>query len=449
MQRSAFLASSAAAAAALALPRVPAAAAHDMTPAAAAVRAYTFAYPLVMVELTERAQIAQTGYNRFRHDRHLAGPDNKFIVRPNVDTLYSSAFVNLANGPVVLSIPNSHHHFFVCQVMDAWTNVFADPGTRTTGEDAHQIVFVGPGQTATVPSGMTRVDAPTNACWFFVRIALHAGADVAGVHAMQDGFTLAPIATGVAPAGVDHVEADTVDRAKAVAALDADAFFTIAMQRLVGNPPPRGDEARLADLAVLGLEPGMTVNGAKLTRERRSALHDAPAAALAVIQGASVPASGITSTGWLRPDPTIGRFGGDDLLRARTAFYGLAANLPEDAVYFATRASGAHPLQMLFAAGDIPPEDGFWSLTIYDTSGFLIANPTQKYALRSGDPFVHQPDGTLILTLGQHPPADPDRAAANWLPTPDGPYTLLLRLYAPRSAAIDGRWIPPALLADG
>ena len=449
MRRSAFLTKSAAAGAAFALPGLPALAAQDMTPAAAAVRAYTFAYPLVMVELTERSQLTQTGYNRFRHDRHLAGPDNKFIVRPNVDTLYSSAFINLANGPIVLSVPNSHHHFFVCQVMDAWTNVFADPGTRTTGEDAHQLVFVGPGQTATVPAGMTRVDAPTNACWFFVRIALHAGADIAGVHAMQDGFTLAPLAGGSALPGMDHVDADTVDRAKAVAALDADAFFTIAMRRLVGNPPPAADADRLTDLALFGLTAGEPVNTGKLSRERRNALRDAPQTARAAIEGMSTPASGLTPTGWLRPDRTIGRFGGDDLLRARTAYYGLAANLPEDAVYFATRASGAHTLQMSFNAAAIPPEDGFWSLTLYDTAGFLVANATQKYAVRSGDAFVHQPDGTLILTLGPNAPADPDRAAANWLPAPAGPYTLLLRLYAPRAAAIDGRWIPPALVPAG
>ena len=439
MQRSTFLAGATASLTAAGFER---AAAADGGPAAAAVRAYIFAYPLVLVAATERHQLASTAHNQFRHDRQLSTPANRFIIRPNVDTLYSSAFLDLSAGPVVLTIPDTRGHFFVCEVMDAWTNVIADPGTRTTGTAPQRIAFVGPGQRVAVPAGYTRIDAPTNACWIFNRIELHAGTDVGAVHALQDGFTLAPLRGGAALPGVDHPANDPTRLGPVVAAMSPQTFFDLTARRLAGNPPPRVDGAGLRDLASLGIVPGRPVSLAALPATASAALAAAPAAALERIS--SLSALPLTPTGWLKPDPRIGRFGAADLLRARIAEFGIAANLPADALYYATLGMGSPRLR--FAPGALPPATAFWSLTMYDLEGYLVSNPLARYALRSGDPFVPDADGGLTLELGAAPPADPARAA-NWLPAPAGPYTLLLRLYWPQAPALDGRWIPPALVA--
>ncbi|HTW85949.1 MAG TPA: DUF1254 domain-containing protein [Candidatus Sulfotelmatobacter sp.] len=438
MRRSLFLAGSAAALAATG-GAAGAAPGDDLTEAA--IRAYVFAYPLVLVALTERHQLTATAPNQFRHDRALATPANRFIVRPNVDTLYSSAFLDLRNGPVLLTIPASAGHFYVCEVMDAWTNVFADPGTRTGGGAAQQLVFARPGQHVAL-RGVRRVDAPTDACWIFNRIALHAGADLAAVHALQDGFTLRPLAGGNAAPGVSHAASDPVKLGDLVAAMSAQAFFSLAAARLVGNPPPSGDGAGLRDLAQLGIEPGGPVQMAALSPSAQAALQSAPAAALREITTLDVRSLPLTATFWLRSDPRTANFGADDLLRARVAAYGIAANLPADALYYATRSQGRRRLR--FAPGALPPQRGFWSLTMYDTDGYLVPNALDRYALRDGDPLVADADGGLTLELGADPPADAARRA-NWLPAPAGPYTLLLRLYWPDPAALNGSWIPPAL----
>lgn len=406
----------------------------------AAVRAYIFAYPLVLVALTEQHQLEGTARNQFRHDRALATPANRFIVRPNVDTLYSSAFIDLRHGPVLLTVPPSAGHFFVCEVMDAWTNVFADPGTRTSGAAPQRLVFARSGQHVVVPAGYQRVDAPTDVCWFFNRIALHAGADAAAVRALQDGFTLTPFPGGTTLAGVEHGANDPTKLGAAVAAMAPEAFFDLAARRLAANPAPRGDEAGVRDLARLGIVPGQPLRLEALSSPAQSALRAAPAAAQAQIM--SLDDMALTPTGWTRPDPRIGRFGDADVFRARVAAYGIAANLPADALYYATASVGARRLR--FAPGALPPQNGFWSLTMYDLDGYLVPNSIGRYALRSGDPFVPDADGGLSLDLAPTAPADVVRTA-NWLPAPGGPNTLLLRLYWPLPAALEGRWIPPAL----
>lgn len=444
MDRRRFLSAAAGIAGAAALP-APLRAQPSTDLAAAAVRAYLFAYPLVLVAITERGQVAFSGRNRFVHDRALATPDDRFIVRPNVDTLYSSAFVDLTDGPVLLTIPSSAGRFYVCEVMDAYTNVFADPGTRTTGAAAQQVLFVPPGRAMNPPAGMTAVNAPTNACWVFPRVALHAGADLAAAHAFQDGLGVARLGETPLP-GLDHPAADPTDRNALIAKMSPQEFFTIAAHRLAGNAPEADDVAGLRDLAALGITPGNDVDLAALSPTARAAITAAPAAALAQITGFTLPPQAYTPTRWLRPNRAIGRWGGNDVLRAIVANYGLAANLPEDAIYFATAGNGTRPARLRFAAGALPPADGFWSLTMYDTAGFLVANAEQRYALRSGDPFARDRDGGLTLEIGPQPPADAARRA-NWLPSPAGPYTMLLRLYAPHTEAIDGGWIPPAVIS--
>jgi hypothetical protein len=135
--------------------------------------------------------------------------------------------------------------------------------------------------------------------------------------------------------------------------------------------------------------------------------------------------------------------------RAVVALHGLGANLRDDAVYYVTgldrsgeRLDGAHAYVLHFPADQDPPTDAFWSLTVYDKDGYLARTSTGRVAIGDRDPLVSNEDGSLDILVQHERPA----GTVNWLPTPDGPFNLTLRLYWPRASVLDGSWSPPALV---
>jgi hypothetical protein len=127
---------------------------------------------------------------------------------------------------------------------------------------------------------------------------------------------------------------------------------------------------------------------------------------------------------------------------------GLGANLPEDAIYPVNLGDqtgrpldGANKYAIHFDGTSLPPVEAFWSVTLYDLEGYQVANPLNRFALSSWMPFKYDPDGSLTLYLqNENPGKDKE---ANWLPAPKGPFSLTMRLYAPKSEALTGKWIPP------
>ena len=96
---------------------------------------------------------------------------------------------------------------------------------------------------------------------------------------------------------------------------------------------------------------------------------------------------------------------------------------------------------MHFDADGLPPVNAFWSVTMYDAEGFPAANPISRFAIGDRDPLRFNPDGSLDLYLQHHNPGR--EREANWLPAPEGPLGVTMRLYAPRPAILDGTWAPP------
>lgn len=126
----------------------------DQNSMAIARKTFIFGYPLMLMEVTRRVgtavsvptpSMAKAPLNRFCHLAAL--PDHTFrdVVRPNVDTLYSIAWLDLHQEPMVLRLPDMAGRYFLMPMLDAWTNVFASPGTRTTGDSAADFVITGPG----------------------------------------------------------------------------------------------------------------------------------------------------------------------------------------------------------------------------------------------------------------------------------------------------------------
>ncbi len=147
----------------------------------------------------------------------------------------------------------------------------------------------------------------------------------------------------------------------------------------------------------------------------------------------------------------MGVYGNYYLKRAIIAQLGLGANLPEDAIYpmnlvdeSGKPLDGANKYTIHFDKATIPPANAFWSITLYDQEGFQVANSLNRFAVSSWMPFQYSPDGSLDLYFqNESPGADKE---ANWLPAPRGSFNLCMRLYAPKSEALTGKWNPPPVM---
>ncbi|GAA2112762.1 DUF1254 domain-containing protein [Kitasatospora saccharophila] len=421
--------------------------------------AYVYLYPLVTMDVTRRQAVsAPPGDkplfgppNEFHHLREFPPAEFRSVVRPNFDTLYSSAWLDLTAGPVALHVSDTGGRYFMVPLLDMWTDVFATLGPRTTGSGDQDYLVVGPDHEGELPAAARVLRAPTPHVWVIGRIQTNGPADYEKVRRIQDGLTLEalhPVEHPVDPA-VDAV----TDPLATVNGFTAVEFFTRACRALADNPPHPTDFSVLARIAPLGIVPGRDFDPDRFTDPDLAALEaGAVSARKAILSPLDTIATPVN--GWRVSAETMGVYGNAYFKRAAIAAIGLGANPPEDAIYpvLATDAdgepvTGEHDYLLHFPADGLPPVDAFWSLTMYDAEGFQVANGIDRFALGDRDPLVYGADGSLDLLISHRDPG-PDKRA-NWLPAPTGPLGLTLRLYAPRPAALNGRWAPPAVRRIG
>jgi hypothetical protein len=399
----------------------------------------------------------------FAHMREFPAAEFRNVVRPNFDTLYSSAWLDLTSEPMIVSSPDTDGRYYLLPMLDMWTDVFAVPGKRTTGTGPGHFAVVGPGWSGQLPDGVARIDAPTPYVWIIGRTQTNGPADYDAVRAVQDGFMITPWTSwgqASAPtraANDPSVDVDTEPLAQ-VNRLPGSEFFALAAQVLGLHPPHVTDWSILARIARIGLRPGEPFDLDALDPALRAALERAPAAAIDLMHSTATRMARV-SNGWQMFTDSMGVYGNYYLRRAVIAMMGLGANPPEDAIYPLNLAdadgqplNGDRDYVLHFERDQLPPADAFWSLTMYDAEGFQAANPINRFALGDRDQLTYNADGGLDLYLQyDNPGADRE---ANWLPTPRGPLGVTLRLYAPRPEALDGRWNPPPIrcttrIADG
>ena len=418
------------------------AAALAQTPAeirAIAERAYIYAYPMVLMEYTRRNAPVT---NQFVNAPQF--PDARFrgVIRPNADTLYSSAWLDLSKEPLILHVPDTHDRYYLMQFMDAWTDTFSIPGKRTTGTGENWFAIAGPGWKGNLPDRARRIDSPTNMVWLLGRTQTNGPSDYENVHAIQRGFSLMPLSRY--PDGPGAGLARPLGRAAGatppmlIEKLTAAEFFTTFCQLLVANPPHTGDEPILADLARIGIAPGKfdpksladIEAGAQAAVKRLASLNDAV--------GRPGP------TGWTGGNGKVGRYGTDYMQRAIVARIGLGANPPEDAVYMHTHIDAdGHPLdgskRYRIHFDKTPPVKAFWSLTMYSQDGYFVANPIHRYAIGDRDDLKFNADGSLDIYIQR------EKAESNWLPAGESEFNLSLRLYWPGQEILAAQWTPPAV----
>jgi hypothetical protein len=414
----------------------------------AAEDAFVYGYPLVLVDATERQMTASFApVNRFFHADRLATPAERMVVRPNTDTLYSSAWLDLAQGPIVLHVPSTEGRYYLMQVLDAWTNVVADPGTRTTGSSPGDFVIVGPRFAGALPAGLVRIQSPTRTAWIIGRTQVFGARDLDAARAVQAGFTLTSLTESSAPeATPSPAPAARITPPEEVARMDGATFLSRLAALMHDNPPQPADAPMIGRLVALGLSPDGTF---KPSPEVASMLDATKEGGLARITE-EVGLLGVRVNGW-RIVRHTGRYGTKYLVRAAVGMAGLGANLPEDALYPTAFVDGrGEPLTgsrrytLHFDAGELPPADAFWSITMYDENGYLVDNPEGRYAIHDYDSLVRNADGSLDVYVQSEPPREEHRS--NWLPAPAGaPFSLTLRLYTPRPEVVRGPWAPPPI----
>jgi hypothetical protein len=428
-----------------------------------AVDTYVYGYPLVTMEWTRRVMTNVAKPEGMRAPmghviRARTYPNASFrdVTAPNADTLYTTAWLDVGKEPVVLTLPASKGRYYLVPMLDGWTNVFQVPGTRTTGNGPQKYAITGPRWTGALPPGVTEYKSPTALVWILGRIyCTGTPQDYAATHAMQDQVTVVPLSAYgkpyTAPAGsVDSTIDMKTSVRDQVEGMDGPSYFALLATLMKENPAAAADSAMVARMARIGLVPGKDFDASKLDAATAQAVREAPKQGVQKTM-ASFGRSGTRENGWLY-DTKTGIYGTDYVNRALITAIGLGANRPQDAVYPTSQVdaagqpyTGTNRYVMHFAPGQMPPVEGFWSLTMYDDKYFFVDNPLNRYTLSARDKLIKNPDGSVDLYV-QHD--NPGRSkAANWLPAPSGRFILMMRLYYPRETSpsiLDGSWkVPP------
>jgi hypothetical protein len=435
---------------------------------AIAVDAYIYGYPLVTMEYTRRvitnvAEPVGTRAPMGQLIRMREYPNASFrdVTAPNADTLYTTTFIDVSKEPYVLSLPDAHDRYYLFPMLSGWTDVFQVPGKRTTGTGPQKYAITGPNWKGNLPAGVTEYKSPTSIVWILGRVyCTGTPEDYAAVHQMQDEISIVPLsAYGKAftppPGKVDAaIDMKTPVRDQ-VNALDTAAYFNLLAQLMKDNPPATADAPMMAQLAKLGVVPGEPFDFAKLDPAVQKALADVPEQGFAKIMG-HFKSAGEDREGWVFTTNT-GLYGTNYIQRALITAIGLGANRPQDAVYPTSEVdadgepySGANKYVMHFPKDQLPPVDGFWSLTMYSGDYFFVENPLNRYTLSARNNLKTNADGSIDLYL-QHESPGPDKES-NWLPAPSDKFILMLRLYWPKESSpsiLNGSWMPPKVVKVG
>jgi hypothetical protein len=424
--------------------------------------AYIYFYPLVTMDVTRLVSIntepgKKPGFGpegMFHHLRSYPTAEFREVVRPNFDTLYSMAWLDISTEPMILSVPDTGGRYYVLPIYDMWTDAYAALGSRTSGTEAANFAVVSPHWYGDLPAGVQRIEAPTNICWIIARTQTNGPADYDAVHKIQDGFKLARLSQwGKNSESMESKIDSSVDTKTSpldqVNTMPAAKYFSYAAEIMKKNPPHLSDWSMVERLKRIGIVPGQSFDFASADPIVRSALEGAPAKGLQLMK-AKLPTLARAVNGWQMNTDSIGVYGNYYLKRAIIALVGLGANSPEDAIYPLNIAdaagkpvNGANRYVLHFKREELPPVDAFWSITMYDSEGFQVANPINRFAIGDRDNLKYNSDGSLDIFI-QHDRPAPDKES-NWLPAPSGKLGITMRLYAPRAQAIDGGWAPPAI----
>ncbi|MBV8971033.1 MAG: DUF1254 domain-containing protein [Sphingomonadaceae bacterium] len=406
--------------------------------------AYAFALPVYEMMRTRQLQVSKVeamgapGVNHLYARTALADATTRDVTTPNNDTLYSSAWLDLAGGPVILDTPAIPGRYHSAALMDLYTDNVAIVGTRGGGRGGRYLI-AGPGWTGTPPPQTTVLRSPTNDAWLLVRVLVNGPDDLAAATGLIRGFSLSVTDSHAPPVPVRSVP---------TAIPDAATFLAVVDEALARNPLP--DRARA--FAALNLAPGAPASPETIAR------WDAALPALRAEVKGGLAETGTTVDGWTYPGEGIGQYGDrDDAARACVALGGLGALPRTEAVYLTAKADAAGaPLTGAKAyTVHLPPKlpvGAFWSLTMYeqDAGGrlFFVDTPSKRFAVGDRTPEL-RPNADGSYDIFVQPAAPSGERVVNWLPSPKGRFVLIFRAYLPGPAFLNGSFrLPPVAASE-
>ena len=399
-------------------------------------------------------------FNTIKNEPKVYTPADTAIVTPNSDTPYSFLFLDLRAEPVVLCVPEiAKDRYYSVMLTSQYTFNFGYIGSRATGNGAGCYAVAGPGWKGATPAGVKKVfTSETEFALATYRTQLFNAADIDNVKAIQAKYEAKPLSAFLgkpAPATAPAIDWPKIDAA--TEKKDVLSYLPFLLQ----FAPPIGPAAVEVPLrqkfARIGIEAGKQFPTVKLTNADKAAVAEAAKAAATAIK-AKIETMGKLVNGWTVVNSGIGDralYDGDWTQRAAVAVAGILANDPAEAVYPITRKDGngqpldgsKHNYTLTFPADEFPPVNAFWSVTMYDgKTQLLIKNSIDRYLINSPmlPDLKKNADGSLTVYIQKDEPTDPVQKA-NWLPAPDGPIYIVMRLYWPKEAALNGKWQPPGI----
>ena len=422
--------------------------------------AYLWGSTLVRMEQISRQYTdlsesqADTSYrgplNEFGHARRLSTPADTDMPTASRDTLYSSAILDVSQEPIVLEVPEVTDRYYVINMFDMWHNLFQYVGTRETGSLDKQFLIVPPGWKATqeIPRELNVIEAPTSKVWLWGRTQVMDEQDYANAHAVQDQYKITPLSEYI---GGQPSKVTTVLSPRPGQENDPLRFYVELGAYLADNPVDERQKAMLGQFSKIGL----TENGfdaSKLSDSTKKALIDAIAEGEKIVMAQQAnPANLEMKDGWVYTF-ALDAFGDDNAMRSLIAHPYLGGQGPKEAIYpmaaidvKGNPLTGANDYVMTFEQE--PPVGAFWSVTVYDAqSKMLVDNPIDRYAISNLSDLTKNADGSFSLHLSTKEPHNKTQIN-NWLPTPEGRFYVLTRLYIPGKEILNMDWTVPGLKA--
>ncbi len=425
-----------------------------------ATEAYLYAYPMLYNYKTLFQQAADPsfpgyvgGFNRFRHYSRGFTPADKDIVTPSNDTPYSWAWLDLRTEPMVVSVPASPDRYYVLQWFDLYTHNFAYLGSRATGTEAGDYLFVGPNWAGETPAGITKVlRAETEIIGTLTRTSWSGPADRNGLVAMQRQYRIRPLSEftgGKPPLPAPDFQFPAWDEARA----NSIGFVDYLNFLLQFAPAVDSEKAMMERFARIGIGPGRAFDPATIDPATRAAIE------AGIKDGAAKLQAELAKT-----TSSVNLFGTREFLgpdyvmrRAVGAAIGIYGNSKEEAYYTAYSVDannkpldGSKRYVLRFSKDQVPPVKFFWSMTMYNLPDrLLVDNPIERYAIGSRTQGLKtNADGSVDIYLQSASPGGDKES--NWLPTPQqGPFFMVLRMYGPEGKLAAGEWqAPQPTLAD-
>lgn len=410
--------------------------------------------------IDEKSGQYKAPFNVIANEASVYTPADTAVITPNSDTPYSFIFFDLRAEPVVLCVPEiEKDRYFSVMLTSLYTFNFGYIGSRATGNDGGCYAVAGPNWTGETPEGVAKVfTSGTEFALATYRTQLFNAADIDNVKAIQAQYEVKPLSAFLgqpAPAQPPAIDWPTIDAT--TEKKDVLSYLPFLLQFAPATGPAAVEDPLRAKFATIGIEAGKPFPTVALSDADKAAMAEAGTAAEGAIKS-KIEKMGKLDNGWVIVTSGVGDrdvYAGDFTQRAAVAVAGILANDPAEATYPLGRIDGdGQPLDgskakytLTFPKDAFPPVNAFWSVTMYDgKTQLLIENPIDRYLINA--PMLPDlkinADGSLTLYIQKDEPTDPDQKA-NWLPAPDGPIYMVMRLYWPKDDVLNGSWSPPAI----